>query len=121
WSPTSVTVKVPGKAFGATNITVRTAGGCSNPVAFLVTPYARSITPTSGRTGQIVTILGSAFGPARGNSQVLFGNVPARQFHYWSSDCVQAYVPAGFTGKVQVRVVTSGGQSAPLNFTKIGL
>lgn len=120
WTPTEIKVNVPWDAYGAMNVTVRTATGATNPARVQVIPNPRSIWPTSARTGQIVTITGSAFGPARGDSQVLFGNVAARQFAHWDNRCIQVCVPTGFTGKVQVKVVTSGGQSAPLSFTKIG-
>jgi hypothetical protein len=40
-------------------------------------PFISSFTPTSGNTGQYVTIYGSGFGGAQGDSKVFFGDVEA--------------------------------------------
>ncbi len=75
-----------------------------------------SINPSSGATGQLVTITGYGFDQ---NTNVFFGGVAAPSVVWMSANWLMTYAPAGISGSVQVQVVSSQGASglSPTNFT----
>lgn len=71
WSKTRIVTTVPTNATtGLVKVTV--GGTSSNGVNFTVVPHINSLTPSSGHTGDVVTISGSGFGPVRYASTVTF-------------------------------------------------
>jgi large repetitive protein len=106
---------------GATTgkITVTTPGGTATSAAnFTVTipaPTITSFSPTSGRTGAVITITGTAF---TGATAVRFGGVRA-SFVVNSATQITATVPVGaVTGKISVTTAGGTGTSA-MNFTVV--
>jgi hypothetical protein len=109
---TRIDTKVPS---GATTgrITVTTPGGTATSATnFTVTvpaPTISSFSPTSGRTGTAVTIMGTAF---TGATAVRFGGVRA-SFVVNSATQITATVPVGaVTGKISVTTPGGTGTSA---------
>jgi hypothetical protein len=74
-----------------------------------------SLSPTSAPVGATVTITGTGFGGAQGNSTVTFGGVPAA-VSAWSNNTITVTVPTGATtGPVIVTV--AGRTSNGVTFT----
>lgn len=82
-------------------------------------PNIASISLSSGPEGTAVTISGSAFGNTQGTAKVYFGSVPVATYTSWKNTRLKVKVPAGITGTVQVKVVTTGGESNTKSYTKI--
>ncbi|HEX2977611.1 MAG TPA: PKD domain-containing protein [Candidatus Babeliales bacterium] len=78
----------------------------------IAAPSIQSISPTNGSIngGNVITIEGSGF---TGASAVILGNRPASSFTIISDTEIQAVVPLGTAGTVDVRV-TVGSQTSPL-------
>jgi hypothetical protein len=76
------------------------------PVAAITT-----VSPTSGKIGTLVTIMGTDFGAERGTSYVKFGTVKATSYTSWSDTQIICKVPAGSAGAVNLSVTTEGGTS----------
>lgn len=88
------------------------AAGCSSKTA----PSINGISPASGAPGTEVTISGSGFGDAQGNSTVEFGTVTA-SVEEWSDSQVKVKVPEDIqAGKDKVTVTTDGGTSDGMDF-----
>ncbi|MHB8780194.1 MAG: IPT/TIG domain-containing protein, partial [Candidatus Geothermincolia bacterium] len=117
WSDTQAVVQVPAGLSGVVNITLTTAGGASNALAFSVTPYISAPTPTSGTVGTSVSLEGNGFGAAQGTSTVSFGSVPVAGYSSWSDTAVAVLVPAGAAGATQITLTTTGGTSGGVNFS----
>jgi IPT/TIG domain/Bacterial Ig-like domain (group 2)/Kelch motif/Galactose oxidase, central domain len=115
WSDTTIVVPVPS---GATtgNVTVVVGGTASNGISFTVAGLnLSSVAPTSGNTGEAVTITGTGFGSTKGSSTLTFNGVAA-SVSSWSNTSIIASVPSpATTGPVIVTV--SGAASDPVNFT----
>ncbi len=75
-----------------------------------------SIWPTSGPTGERVTINGSGFGPTRGGSYAAFNGTHATHYDSWSDTRIVCYVPVGATTG-NVTVTTGSGTSPIATFT----
>jgi len=58
-------------------------------------PYVKTITPTSGGAGTLVTLTGYGFGSARGTSYVQFGTIQAINYSSWTNTEIKVYVPSG--------------------------
>lgn len=78
-------------------------------------PYIVSFSPTSGNAGQYVTINGSGFGGARGNSHVYLGNVEASYDFpevclnsVWRDNQIVIKTPSGLTDGYRVISVNIG-------------
>ena len=115
WSNTTIRFRVPTNMRSG-NVTVRTAQGTSNAVRLEITsgPFLSSVSPTSVKPGDLLTLTGSSFGRTRGSSYVLFTpNVwPTDSSDYvtWSATRIVVKVPAGAqSGDVKVVV---GSQSS---------
>ncbi len=108
WNDTQIKAKVPtGASSGKVYITVN--GVKSNEVDFTVDPVktfqVTSITPTSARIGDVVTIYGSGFGASQTISSVSFNGTKATEYSSWSDTDIKVKVPTGATsGKVYVTV-----------------
>ncbi|MGX1976985.1 IPT/TIG domain-containing protein [Streptomyces kronopolitis] len=117
-SPTQISAQAPAGS-GTAQVTVTTAGGTSNGVAYTYTPspvaVLSSVTPSSGPTagGTTVTLAGTNLAST---TTVRFGATPASSFTVVSDTRVTAVAPAG-TGTVQVTVTTLGGTSNGLTYT----
>jgi hypothetical protein len=97
---------------GPANVTVTTPTGTIASVVFtvMVPPVIINLWPTSGHVGTAVTITGTGFGTAQGNSTITFGGVLATSVPYWSPTSITVVVPSGaVTGNV---VVTVNGMSS---------
>jgi uncharacterized repeat protein (TIGR03803 family) len=110
-SATYLTAIVPSGASRGL-VTVKTPSGTltSNHV-FVVTPFLKSFSPTSGKVGTKVVITGTTF---TGATKVTFGGVAATTFNVDSDTQVTAFVPTGaVTGKIAITtpdgVATSSG------------
>ena len=115
WSNTTIRFRVPTNMRSG-NLTVRTANGTSNAVRLEVTsgPSLSSVSPTTVKPGDQLTLTGSNFGRTRGSSYVLFTpNVwPTTNSDYvsWSDTRIVVKVPArAQSGDVKVVV---GSQSS---------
>lgn len=109
----SLTAVVPAAA-GTGKITVTAPGGtATTSTNFTVVPTITGFTPTSGRTGAIVTITGTGFAKA---TRVTFAGTDAA-FTITSPTQLQATVPSGAkTGKIAVFTV-GGSTTSTAKFT----
>jgi hypothetical protein len=81
-------------------------------------PLIKSLTPSSGSVGAVVTITGLNFGNPQGASTITFNSGVAATPTSWSDTQIAVTVPAGATtGNIVVTVGGTGGQSASKNFT----
>ncbi|MFE7046630.1 IPT/TIG domain-containing protein [Streptomyces atratus] len=119
-SATEIRAVVPPGAIGTVPVTVTTPGGTSNSVTYLylgvpvITGLAPGQGPSAGGTTVTITGIGLTYATA-----VLFAAVPAG-FTVVSDTQLTAVVPPGVAGAVTVRVVTPGGTSIGLPYTRIG-
>ena len=83
-------------------------------------PRITSLSPTSARYGQTVTINGSGFGASRGSGRVVFygGAEPSSsQYLSWSDTRIRAWIPTGArTGDLRV-ITATGSDTAKLTIT----
>jgi len=114
WSNTSVVVEVP---VGATtgNVTLTTNAGTSNGVNFSVYPKITDLSPSSGNSGDTVTITGLNFEASRGSNTVTFNGVEAASYTSWSDTEIVVVAPSSTTGDVVV--TTSVGASTGSTFS----
>jgi hypothetical protein len=109
WSANSIGACVPSTATTG-NVIVTVGGVASNGIVFTVVlgPIIRSLSPTSGSVGTVITITGSNFGAVQGTSTVTFGGIPAIPAS-WSNSQIVAPVPNGATScNLQVVVTVNG-------------
>ncbi|WP_406278364.1 IPT/TIG domain-containing protein [Nocardia sp. NBC_00881] len=115
-SDTEISAVVPAGT-GSVNVTVTTAGGVSNPLAYtyVPAPTVATIVPGSGPEsgGNTVTLTGTNFTGATG---VNFGSTPAASFTVVSDTEMRAVSPAG-TDTAAVTVTTIGGTSDGVLYT----
>jgi len=112
-SPTSITAVVGNGASG--NVSVTNSAGSGNLAGFTfinTTPTLSSFTPTSGKTGQVVTITGTNF---TGTTAVSFGGTAASAFTVVSATSITATVGAGASGSISV--TTAAGTGTLAGFT----
>ena len=79
-----------------------------------------SITPDSGPTGSIITLVGDEFGDIQDGSSVVFGpsQVPAVEIFSWSQRSIRCRVPGGLSvGANDVVVMVESAPSDPGTFT----
>ncbi|MFF2405516.1 IPT/TIG domain-containing protein [Streptomyces sp. NPDC058092] len=119
-SATEIRVTVPPGVSGTVPVTVTTPGGTSNSVAYLYlsAPVVVGLVPNQGPSagGNTVTVTGSGL---TYTTAVLFGSVPAG-FTVVSDTQLTITAPPGVLGAVTVRVVTPGGTSAGVPYTRVG-
>jgi hypothetical protein len=120
WSDTAITCMVPaGLTPGVVDVVVH-ATLSSNVAGFAVDakPSLSKISPTRGKVGITVTIVGKHFGAARGAYKVLFGTKAATRYVFWSATKIKVRVPRITKGRKAVRVVTAVGRSNAKYFTR---
>ncbi|MFE7404407.1 IPT/TIG domain-containing protein [Streptomyces sp. NPDC057557] len=119
-SATEIRVVVPPGAAGTVPVTVTTPGGTSNSLTYLyldvpvITGLAPGQGPSAGGTTVTITGIGLTYATA-----VLFAAVPAG-FTVVSDTQLTTTAPPGAAGAVTVRVVTPGGTSIGLPYTRLG-
>ncbi|WP_228834827.1 beta strand repeat-containing protein [Nocardia abscessus] len=115
-SPTRITAIAP-PGTGDVQVTVTTAGGTSNGVAYTypAAPSLSSVSPVSGPAagGNTVVLTGTGFGAT---TAVKFGVTAARSFTVVSGTRITAVAPAG-TGTVAVTVTNPRGTSNGIAYT----
>ena len=114
WSNTIIRFRVPTN-MRTGNVTVRTSEGTSNAVRVVITsPYLASVSPSTVRPGERLTLTGSNFRSSRGSGYVLFApNVrpAASDYVSWSDSRIVVRVPAGAQSG-DVKVVAAGSLSS---------
>lgn len=105
WTDTKIEVKVPSNATSG-DVIVKVKGEVSNKIAFQVTnPQITSITPSSGKVGDQITITGTNFGTDKTKGEVFFNTLKATEIPSWSNTSIGVKIPSGATsGNVVVRV-----------------
>ena len=113
WSNTIIRFRVPTNMRSG-NVTVRTSEGTSNAVPVEITsPYLGSVSPSSVKPGDRLTLTGANFRSSRGSGYVLFApNVrpTASDYVTWSDSRIVVKVPARAQSG-DVKVVTGAGAS----------
>jgi hypothetical protein len=119
-SPSQLTAVVPaGAQSGAIEVTTQ-GGVATSAASFIVTvkPQLLRLTPTSGKRGATLTLIGKDFGAKRGTGYVKFGSLKCTKFASWTATRIKCKVPAKAKfGKLKITVVTPGGTSAGKAFT----
>ena len=114
WSNTIIRFRVPTNIRSG-NVTVRTSEGTSNSVRLDITnPYLSSVSPSSVKPGDRLTLTGTNFKSSRGSGYVLFApNVrpAASDYVSWSNSRIVVKVPARAQSG-DVKVVATGSQSS---------
>ena len=115
-SATSITAVVGAGATG--NVSVTTSNGIGSRAGFTfisatTAPAISSFTPTSGKTGQVVTITGTNF---TGATAVSFGGTAATTFTVVSATSINATVGAGASGTVSVTTASGTGTLAGFTY-----
>jgi hypothetical protein len=113
-SATSINATVASGASGVVSVTTASGTGTRTGFTYLPPPTITSFTPTSGKTGQVVTLTGTNF---TGATAVSFGGTAATSFTVVSATSITAVVGAGATGNV--RVTTANGNVNSGGFTYI--
>jgi hypothetical protein len=117
WNDTEITFTAP-NWIGVANVVVRVGGRSSNALSLriystAVPPDIISLTPTSGRPGDLVTIDGTGFGSTIG---IVTFNTIAAAVSTWTETRITAIVPSSATtGPVVVH--TQYGSSNGIQFT----
>jgi hypothetical protein len=115
-SATSITAVVGAGTTGSVSVT--TANGIASRVGFTFiaatpTPTITSFTPTSGKTGQVVNIIGTNF---TGATAVSFGGTAASTFTVVGATSINATVAAGASGVVSVTTASGTGTLAGFTY-----
>ncbi|MFE3169277.1 IPT/TIG domain-containing protein [Streptomyces sp. NPDC059224] len=117
-SATQITATAPPGSTGFAQITVITPGGTGGGVAFqyVALPTLTSLSPNQGPSteGTTVTLTGTNLGDV---TTVRFGTT-ATAFTIVSPTQITATAPPGSAGTVQVTVISPGGTSAGLTYTR---
>lgn len=110
----------PAGAAGTVAVTVVTPGGTSTGggYAYVAAPTLGAVVPNQGPTagGTAVTLTGTNL---TGATAVLFGTTPAA-FTVVSDTQLVAVAPPGSAGPVGITVVTPGGTTASVTYTRVG-
>ncbi|MEU1624833.1 IPT/TIG domain-containing protein [Streptomyces sp. NPDC020096] len=118
-SDTQLTAQAPPGTAGSTQITVTTAGGTSNgiPYDYVAAPALSAVSPAQGPLagGDPITLTGTNLTQT---TAVFFGAVRTA-FTVVSDAHVVATAPSGPAGPVGVTVVTPGGTSAAVAYTRV--
>ncbi len=115
-------------ALGATNVTVTTSGGTSNPLPFQVNPPVptlTAVTPNYGAQGATVTVALAGTNFVNGATAVSVANTGITVGAVTFVNATQLSVPFTISGTAtlgptNVTVTTAGGTSAALTFTVTG-
>jgi hypothetical protein len=115
-SATSITAVVGAGATGSLSVTTSNGIGSRAGFTFITAipaPTITSFTPTSGKTGQTVNIIGTNF---TGASAVSFGGTAATTFTVVSVTSINATVAAGTSGVVSVTTASGTGTLAGFTY-----
>jgi hypothetical protein len=118
WSNTQIVATVAsGSVTGSAQ--VQQGGVWSNSIAFTVTtPNLTSVSPTTARAGDSITLTGTNFGATQGSGSVWLGNKLAGSIVSWSDTQIVAIVASGAkSGSAQVQ--QGGVWSNSIAFTVI--
>ncbi|HKS21275.1 MAG TPA: IPT/TIG domain-containing protein [Thermoanaerobaculia bacterium] len=115
WSNTQIVATVAANSTTG-NAQVQQSGVWGNQIAFTVTsPSISSISPTTARAGDQITINGTNFGSTQGSGQVWLGSKLAGSYVSWSNTQIVATVASGATsGVAQVKQSGVWGNTASL-------
>jgi hypothetical protein len=104
WSNTQIVATVDSGATSG-SCQVQQGGVWSNSISFTVhTPALTSISPTTARAGDSITITGTNFGASQGSGSVWLGSKLAASIVSWSSTEIVATIDSGaITGTAQVQ------------------
>ena len=120
WTDTAIECIVPDTATSGAVIVLTDTWTSNNSVALTVTipPVATGVTPSSGKRGSVVQVLGQNFGTVKG--KVKFGTAAAT-IKQWSAGSITCTVPGSLRpGTYSITVINSQGQSVlPGAFTVI--
>ncbi len=115
WSDTLIKINVPaGATTGKVSVTVK--GIKSNEVDFTIPSELLTLTPTSGKIGDIITIAGTAFGTVQAGSLITFNDTNATEYSSWSDNQIKVKVPKGAMSG-NVNLIINGQKTNGLNFT----
>jgi YD repeat-containing protein len=117
WSDTQIVATVPASAPSGA-VTVIEAGITSNSNANFTVPKPRitTVSPATGNVGTNVTITGSGFQAAPGNSFVYFNGMNTSSPVSWSDTQIVIAVPAGATSGA-VKVISNNGDTSNQDLT----
>lgn len=118
WGDTRIRVHVPrGSRTGS--IRVIAANGESNGMLLTVlSPYITSISPTTARSGQAVTVRGVNLGATQGSSQIKLGAWDFSRVTRWGNSEVTAVVPANvYTSTVTIQTPDGMSNAVQLAIT----
>jgi IPT/TIG domain-containing protein/beta-propeller repeat-containing protein len=115
WSNTQIVATVAANSTSG-NAQVQQSGVWGNQIAFTVTsPSISSISPTTARAGDSITITGTNFGATQGTGQVWLGSKLAGSYASWSNTQIVATVASGATsGSAQVKQSGVWGNQVPI-------
>jgi hypothetical protein len=115
WSNTQIVATVAANAASG-NAQVQQSGVWGNQIAFTVTsPTISSISPTTARAGDSITINGTNFGATQGTGVVWLGSKNAGSIVSWSNTQIVATVASGATsGVAQVKQSGVWGNQVPI-------
>jgi len=120
-SDLQITATVPYLATTGRIKVVAPAGTATSLTNFTVTapkPQISMVSPTSGKRGATVTIIGTDLGATLGTSTVKFGTRVCTGYVSWSATLIKVKVPAKAAfGSLKVTVKTTGGTSNAKSFT----
>ncbi len=131
WGQTEVTIAVPENALtGPITLTANNglADTTTNDVGptlgfFEVNTQLRPnlcrLSPSSGRAGSAVSVIGANFGTSQGTSSITFGNEPVRTVSFWSEGTVNGLVPPITQGEYDVQLTVAGVSSNRLRYNAL--
>jgi hypothetical protein len=104
WSSTQIVGTVASGAVSGT-VQVQQSGVWGNTIAItIITPHITSVSPTTARAGDSITINGTGFGTTQGSGSVWLGSKLAGSIVSWSDTQIVATVASGaVTGTAQVQ------------------
>ncbi|MGW3623077.1 IPT/TIG domain-containing protein [Streptomyces sp. NPDC000880] len=117
-SDLEISAVVPAGTAGTVAVTVTSPGGTSDPgwYSYLNAPTLSAVAPNQGPLGgNTVTLTGTGLAET---AEVRFGTLTAA-FGVVSDTMVTAVVPPGLPGTVNITVVTPGGSSAGVGYTRL--
>lgn len=109
WCDTNICVIVP-EGWNSGNLFVAAKGQKSNEIAVtnlseINIPQITSLSSTTFRNGEIITIQGNNFGFNISKGRVIFDNTDASEISSWTNTAITVKVPAGVkSGKIYVKV-----------------
>lgn len=117
WSDTLIEVRVPAGARRG-DLQVETVGGSAAVPVKITSPWVRSISPASGRTGTLVTVYGENFGFSRKNGRVSIGSAAISSFPTWSITTIRFRIPLNArSGELRVRTPEGTSNAVTLEVT----